>query len=111
MKRINTENFIPILFLIQFLETLQILQNFPNFAKISRFVFGPIFRKLNSDIGIKSRLGQLIFLNTTGKTNQTTDSQKLFGYNSHFIDLLFFEKNTILLGLVGNLKKNLIFQI
>ena len=48
------------------------LSNFTKFAKISCFVFGPIFMKLNFDIEKKSQFGKLIFSNTTGKTNQTT---------------------------------------
>ena len=77
-ERINTENFIPISFLLQFLETFSILQNFTKFTKISCFVLGPIFRKLNFDIGIKSGFEQMIFSNNTRKTNQTTQTQKLF---------------------------------
>ena len=37
--------------------------NFTKFTQISCFVFGPIFRKLNFDIGIKSGFGQMIFSN------------------------------------------------
>ena len=49
-----------------------IFTKFYKIFKYFRFVFGPIFRKLNFDIGIKSGFGQLIFSNTTGKTSQTT---------------------------------------
>ena len=93
MKGSNPENFSSIPFLFQFLETFKILQKFAKFQKNCHFGFGAMFRQLYFANRMICGFGQLIFLKSSKKTDQTAQTEDFFGYIFYFISISFSKKS------------------
>ena len=104
MKGINTENFSPISFLLQFLERFWILQNSQQFLVL----YGPIFRKLNLTQEENQGLGNWYYEILLERLTKSHKLKSCFDV-THFIGLLFFGKKQCSQVWWALWKENLVF--